>query len=146
MNGKTLRRWILVADAGRARLFLTSPGQPDWELLHDLVHPESRVMGQQLLNGDSAGPFASKRQDYRAVDYRPSSAQDDEAERFAASLSALLTGASASFDELVLCAAPRFLGMLRKKLGKGVTNKITAQFAKDYTSFEPREVAEMLPL
>ncbi|HEU0224611.1 MAG TPA: host attachment protein [Steroidobacteraceae bacterium] len=58
------------------------------------------------------------------------------ADRFARDVAAAVSAArrSARFDRLVLVAAPRFLGMLRRSLPGALRAQVVAEYAKDWVN------------
>src|SRR6266852_1016351 len=52
-----MRTWILLADAGNARLYLTNKGVSDWTLVREFSHPESRQHAAALEEGLNKGAF-----------------------------------------------------------------------------------------
>ena len=75
-----------------------------------------------------------------------SAASDDEMHRegarFAAQIAEWLAGVLAQkrYDELRIAAAPRFLGQLRKALGKQVADVVAQEIAKDFTHEGAKEL------
>ena len=52
--------------------------------------------------------------------------------------------ASKTYMKLIIVAAPRFLGMLRKEIGKSVSDLVSLEIDKDLTKMEPQSIREHL--
>lgn len=133
--------WILVANAAKARLFL-SDGHGLLEV-SDAIHPASAAHGHDLL-ADAAG---RRGQGHAGRGDRPSLGADEpprkeEAERFARRLAALLkTGLDDhAYDALVLVAPPHFLGLLKKHIGHTVARRVDATLDWDLVHLEPEDL------
>ena len=73
--------------------------------------------------------------------------KDQEAVRFAEQLAARLNDARAAgeFDQVILVAGPRFLGLLRERLGPQVENVVASTVDKDLAKLSLPEVRRRLP-
>lgn len=150
---KPRRTFVLVADASRARLYLQSEGSTKLSLVEDFEHPESRAKVMDLMADKpgrtfSSGPQTAARS---AKEYR-TDPKEVEAEKFARELGhrlATLWDAHA-FEDLVIAAPPKFLGLLRSDLATyhdHVSNRVIAWHEKDYTtSTNLDELSERLAL
>ena len=65
---------------------------------------------------------------------------------FAKQLSDLLekNQQSKTYTKLIIVAAPRFLAMLRKEIGKSVSDLVSLEIDKDLTKMEPQSIREHL--
>jgi protein required for attachment to host cells len=136
------RRWLVVADEGVVRIYEKPPTGGDLEPV------------AELADEDAHGHRADLRRDAygrRGAGARPgssvtSAASDDEMHRegarFAARIAQWLAEALAQkrYDELRIAAAPRFLGQLRKALGKQVADVVAEEIAKDFTHEGAKEL------
>jgi protein required for attachment to host cells len=138
--------WVLVGDAGRARLFEAMTATGALSEIAAFVHPESRLHANETasdepgVSHDRAGPGVhamSKRVDHKS----------QEATRFAADLaSALRLGREKhKFERLYLVAPPRFLGELRKQLDRPTLRLMAAALDKDLTALSPEDIRGHLP-
>jgi protein required for attachment to host cells len=119
-----MKALILVADAGKARLF-ASEGQEPWTLLEQREHPEVRSERGSLAS-DQPGRTQERMADGRRSSMEPPTPlKRIEAEKFAAQLAASVEAASArgEYDRVVIAAAPRFLGSLRQHLSDTLTRR-----------------------
>jgi protein required for attachment to host cells len=132
--------WIIAADASRARI-LQVAGRERLVEIDDLVNPEGRLHNREI-NTDAKGRFAGPD--------RPGGHSSDDEERtvdhynelFAKRVAEYLDKARTEhrYDQLVLVAAPKVLGMMRKKLGKEVEKCVVDDLDKDLSWFNAREI------
>jgi protein required for attachment to host cells len=128
---------VLVADSARARVFASHSA------IHHLKEQEGFVQTlahrpNRELVGDAAG---------RSVDQHGSldpaiSAKEHEARNFAKMLTRHLKDLhnQQHFENLVLIASPRFLGMLRAELPKPLQQIVTRTVAKDLTLSSVKDI------
>lgn len=140
--------WILVSDAGRAKLFSAELREDNWCLVKDFEHPEGREMSREIHPSSPPGRMQqSKAPGGRRTTMEPhTSPKEAEAERFAQQLGNYLEDATArrAFDYLVLVAPPHFLGMLHGVLGKQAEKQLRATVDKDLISLDERELRKRL--
>lgn len=142
--------WVLVADGARARLFRAQGARGGLVELETWVHPESRLQEQDLVT-DAPGQDrdrGSLQGGGRHGFNEHQSAHDREIESFAREIAQKLAAAhnEGSFGRLVLCAPPRFLGLLREFIPGGVRQLIRDEVAKDLTGIKDvRELRKRLP-
>jgi protein required for attachment to host cells len=130
--------WIVAADSSRARI-LQVAGRQRLDEVESLLNPEGRMNDRELTTDahprfrGTAGP-GSDRQEMPAVEHA--------VELFAKRVGEYLDKARAAqrFDELVLVAPPKFLGALRKELGKEVEKLVSDELPKDLSWFNEREL------
>jgi protein required for attachment to host cells len=130
--------WIVAADSSRARI-LQVAGRQRLAEIEDLVNPEGRLQDRELITDahprfrGTDGP-GSDRQEMPAVEHT--------VELFAKRVGDYLDKARVAhrFDELVLVAPPKFLGALRKELGKEVGKLVADELPKDLSWFNAREL------
>lgn len=137
---KLRRTCILVADASRARLYMRNDGSTKLQLAVEFDHPQSRAKGMNLMADKpgrtmSSGSYATVGS---SMEYRTAPKQV-EAEKFARGLSRRLAAMfdAHEFEDVVIAAPPKFLGLLRSALGTHhdhVSNTVVAWHEKDYTS------------
>lgn len=150
---KPRRTFVLVADASRARLYLHNEGSSQLSVAEEFEHPESRAKNLDLASDKPGRAFSSGGTGMgRSAMESPTEPKEVEAEKFARELGhrlAALCDAHA-FDDLVIAAPPKFLGLLRGALAthhNGVSNRVVAWHEKDYTTVtDVRELAERLSL
>jgi protein required for attachment to host cells len=148
---KSVRTWILIADASRARVLLHSgPGsrlEPVAGMATTVEHRKASEIGS-----DRPGrSYESHGMARHAVEPR-SDPERIEEQRFAARLLARLeTEADTKrFDRLVIVAPPTMLGDLRQALSPRLANLVVATLDKDLTKTADNKLAshlaDVLPL
>lgn len=151
-----MERWILVADASRARLFRQQQKQKQQPLDHieSFEHPDSRARARDLMadsNGRKpAGPDMGPAYGGRSVSHsygRVGAAPDTdpktvEAQKFARELATMLQDGlhRHAYDKVVLVAPPQFLGLLRSTVSNEVSKHIETTINKDLTRLELHEL------
>lgn len=145
MSGRQETTWVLTADDSKARVM-------EWR---------GRLSGLSEISG---GTFASEHKAARdifsdrpgrshesatptrhAMEYR-TPAEEQERRRFVQELSQWLQKAQEAqrFEQLVLVAAPKTLGALRKQLPQSVQDLVKGELAKDLTGMPVAAIAETL--
>jgi protein required for attachment to host cells len=136
--------WIVAADASRARV-LQVAGRERLVEVESMLNPGGRLHNREV-NTDATGRF-------RGPDRPGGHASDDENrtidhydEVFAKRVGEYLDKARNEhlYDELVLVAPPKFLGMLRKELGKEVEKLVADEVPKDLSWLNTRELERYL--
>lgn len=124
--------WILVADSARARLFARSKKFGQIEEIETLVHPESRLLRQDLAS-DRPGQVQESRTPGESANEAPTDPKVAEAQQFARELARHLREGrvAGQFGHLVLVADPKFLGMIRKSLDHDTRSRIAAEVSKN---------------
>ena len=139
--------WILIADAGRARILESkSPGkglQPIAGQSFENRIPKGHdlVRDQAPRTHDSIGPG-------RHAMTGSSDPRRKEKRRFADELAEALEKAAGknAFDRLVLVAPPQVLGDLRVALAPAVAGKVIHELAKDLTKSPDADIPGQLDL
>jgi protein required for attachment to host cells len=127
------RTWILVCDAGRARLFEEASPARHYKTVAVFTHPESRAHVADLTT-DAPG-------------WKPTTdLKQIEAQKFARQLAAVLEKGldDHAYEALFLVAPGKFLGLLRAALDDQVRGRVQASIDRDLVQLEPREVERRL--
>lgn len=130
----TVRTWVLIADAGRARVFETRGPGTGLEAIEELTLTNETPASRDLGRDRPARTFDSEGHGRHAIE--PKSDPHREQKRdFARHLADELEAAHRrkAFEKLVIVAPPAFLGDLRSAVDAGVHSCITAEIAKDLT-------------
>ena len=129
---------IVVADAVHARIFRTRKGLKNMEEKEDPVHMESRRRDHEL-DTDGAGRTGDQQS---TLDPR-TSAKETEERTFAKHLGKHVKELynHDRFEELILVASPRFLGMLREELPSPLDKLDTRSFDKELVHLSADEIA-----
>jgi protein required for attachment to host cells len=137
--------WIIAADASRARILQVTDREGHLEEVQDFVNPSARLHERDLttdaeprFNGHAGGGPGSDREEM--------SAGQHATELFAKRVGEYLDKARTAhrYDRLHLVAAPKFLGLLRKELGKEVQKLVTEELPKDLSWLNTRELEQSL--
>jgi protein required for attachment to host cells len=137
--------WILVGDAGHARLY-RAHSRRRFALVREFDHPEGRVPGRELSSDRSWRMQQRFQGTMRSAMGPRDEAHELEVDRFAAKLAAVLREGLGhnAFSELILVAPPRFLGLLRAHLDEQVKKRVVAAINKDLTQTDERELVRTL--
>ncbi len=138
--------WIVVADEAKARIFsVEKPVDPLVEI-KVMSSTEASMLEQDLVSDKPGRGSSGSGQGKHAVEEK-SEHKEQYSIQFAKEVSEFLDKNlhAKAFGKLHLIAAPRFLGLLRKELSKGVDAVISVQLDKDLTMMEPEEIREHLP-
>ncbi|MCC5873485.1 MAG: host attachment protein [Gammaproteobacteria bacterium] len=138
--------WVLVADGSRGRLFRAEGARGGLIEIDTWLHPESRLREQDLVT-DAPGHDRGRGGGAHGVNENHS-ARDHELEAFAREIAQRLQAAlnEDAFGRLVLCAPPRFLGLLRDALPAAVRQRVRHEIGKDLTSIKDlRDLRKRLP-
>ncbi len=135
--------WIIAADSSRARILQVTDREKHLDEIEDLLNPEGRVHDRELiadahprLHGTS-GPGSDREE---------TSATQHATELFAKRVGDYLDRARTAhkYDRLHLVAPPKFLGQLRKELGKEVQKLVAEELPKDLSWLKARDLEERL--
>ncbi len=143
---KATETWILVCDASRARIFSLTDWDKPWKLAHELDRPEARAKTSDLVTDGVGRVQQSGNTSLKPGMESPTDPKEVEAMRFAQEIAELLSKGRTrgDFGELVVAAAPHFLGLLRKKISDPVARLVQRSIDKDYTHLSARELATRL--
>ncbi len=140
------KTWILVADSSRARFFSATSAQSTFNEITDLCNAEGRLHEREIttdLPGRGAGKDAGSKHAYE----NEVSPKQQETQAFARDIARYLEDAHAAnkFDQLILLAAPTFLGLLRKQLSDQVLKKIFFELDKNLVTHGIDAIRKHLP-
>ena len=157
MNSNTTT-WVLVADEAIARILERPADGGDLTPVEELTDPAAHARNADLrrdAEGRRAGsathnaqPGTSHR--LRSGASTTSSAgegeQHLEAQGFAKRVAQRLDEAlmQGRFDQLHLVAAPRFLGLLRRELGKATSQAVVGEIDKDFVHLVNSDITQRL--
>jgi len=135
--------WIIAADSSRARILQVTDRDEHLEELDDLLNPEGRVHDRELIS-DAHTRFHGTRGP--GSDREELSAADHATELFAKRVADYLDKARTAqrYDRLHLIAAPKFLGQLRKEIGKEVQKLVAEELPKDLSWLNARQIEQSL--
>ena len=123
---------VVVADGKKLNLFRNTGASGGCSLT---AMPQSKVAGR---SGGSGG----RHHDSAANPAHGQGPEDDFAAGVADHLNGLIE--AGDVDQLVLVAAPRTLGEVRKQLSKRAAEAVVAEIAKDLTGHSARDVEQAI--
>ena len=132
--------WIVAADASRARILQVADRERLVEV-EDLLNPEGRLQDREIAS-DALGRWSGP--DRPGGNSMPGEVGPAEhvARVFAKRIGDYLDKArnERRYDRLFLVAPPKFLGLMRKELGKEVEKLVSQDLSKDLSWFNAREI------
>ncbi|OOG63483.1 hypothetical protein B0E46_10895 [Rhodanobacter sp. B04] len=140
------KTWLLVADAAKARLFEIPRKGADLAEIACFANPNARSPGQHPEHGRSGRTHESANSAHHAIEPH-TSLREKHAMQFADQLrDAIQQGRIENqYDQLVLMAPPRFLGMLRDRLDDQTRKRVVAEVGSDLLALSPNELRAHLP-
>lgn len=137
--------WLVVADNSKARFFIVDSQMGPIEEIESIVHVEARLHEQVMtsdLPGRGNGEGGSRHAYQDEV-----SPKDQENINFAKQIANELDGArkNKKFKQIMLVAAPGFLGNLRSQLTTQTQKLVCFELAKNMSHFNAKEIREHLP-
>jgi protein required for attachment to host cells len=131
--------WIVAADSAHARVLQVADRKQELVEVDDLLNPEGRMQERELVSDaqprlNGPGGTQSAREATGAVEH--------SVDLFSKRIGDYLEKARTEhrYDKLVLVAPPKFLGKLRKELGKEVAKLVTDELDKDLYRANAREL------
>ena len=142
---KATHTWILVADAGRARIFANHGVGKGLEEVTEGEHTHPLPKTREIGTDKPGRSFDSHGTGRHAMEPRVDW-HEQAKEEFAKELAKWLKAAwlADSFGRLVIAAPPRTLGELRRELDPQVAKCISAEIDKDLTHHTPEQVEEQI--
>jgi protein required for attachment to host cells len=133
--------WIVAADSSRARVLQVAHPEENLIEIEDLLNPEGRLQDREIASdalGRWSGPDRPGGNSMRAG----ASPAEHAVELFAKRIGAYLDKARTDhrYDRLCLVAPPKFLGALRKELGREVQKLVAEELPKDLSWLSGREL------
>jgi protein required for attachment to host cells len=135
--------WIVAADASRARILQVMDREQRLAEIEDLYNPGGRL-NEREMTSDAEPRFRGT--DGPGSDPEAKGAVEHEVEVFAKAIGDYLDKARNShrYDRLHLIAPPKFLGQLRKEIGKEVGKLVAEELPKDLSWLNARELERKL--
>ena len=135
--------WIVAADASRARILQVTDREQRLAEIEDLYNPAGRLHEREMTS-DAEPRFRGS--DGPGSDREAKGAVDHEVEVFAKTIGDYLDKARTAhrYDRLHLIAPPKFLGQLRKELGREVGKLVAQELPKDLSWLDARELERRL--
>ena len=139
------RKWVVVADQSRARIFTVDDAHGPLLQVDELEHPEARKREQELISDRPGRSFDSAGQGRHAMGTSVEP-KKEEAVRFAKQIADYLQVAhhEGRFNRLLLVAGSPLLGLLRDKL-KSLSGTKISEIDKNLGQYEAPEIRSHLP-
>ena len=138
--------WVVVADSSRARFFTAESPTSSLAEFRTLAHPEGRLHEQDMTS-DLPGSQAGFDGRHHAV-----SGETDpkltEADNFARTISRFLAESidgEHGYAQVIIVAAPAFLGMLREHMTSETLKRVTLELDKNLTQHLVDDIRHHLP-
>jgi protein required for attachment to host cells len=143
---KKLKKWILIADATRARIIRELVPDPETgERLEDIVMETEHKPARQIMSDRPGRSFSSHSDQRSAMEYRSDPVRVQQA-RFAAEIVETLDKQrkSDAFDQLIIVAEPRMLGIIRENLPDALKPFVKGEYDKDLSNLPVKKLHEAL--
>jgi protein required for attachment to host cells len=137
--------WILIANAGRARIFARRGRTQPWQAVREFAHSQSTAKVSELVT-DKAGRVQQRMGSRRSAADPQTSPKEVEARHFAQELAAALHEGleRGTYKRLVLVAPPHFLGLLRHCTTPAVHEAVSASINHDLTNVAAHDLPARL--
>ncbi|MFI3157880.1 MAG: host attachment protein [Methylococcaceae bacterium] len=137
--------WIVVANSTRARIFTADTPSSPLEEIEELSHAEGRLHDREITS-DLPGKIKSSDGGGHAFE-QPTDPKKHETDTFAQRIAHYLEEARNAnrFEQLLIVAAPTFLGLLRHHLSEQIKQQVRFELDKDITTLSPAAVRQHLP-
>lgn len=128
------RYWIVAADASHARILARDKKFSALEEVETLTHPESRLHRRDLAT-DRPGRLDESYSSASSEAEEPTDPKVREAQVFARDVADVLAKGrhERRYEELILVAEPKFLGLLRKALDDETRDRVAHEVTKNIT-------------
>lgn len=138
------KTWIVVADSAHARILATTQKVDTPAEIANLEHQESRLHQQDLVSdkpGRTNDRMGQAQHPMEEPDYR-----EQERESFASNIVEKLEEGrqQGRFDDLILVAAPNFLGVLRNSLSKPLSKMVAQSLDKNLVDHDEESIRKHL--
>ena len=138
--------WVVVADAGRARMLLYRHAEDRLEEQEDLVEPEARLQDHEAVSdrkGRATQGVAGIGQSFEPRHTHAEHLADEFAKRVCKRLDAVREAGTVA--KIYLIAAPSFLGHLRKHLDAATRALVVEEVAADLSRRPAADIRGVLP-
>ncbi len=138
--------WVVVADSSRARFFTVESPTSALTEFRTLVHPEGRLHEQDMTS-DLPGRQAGFDGRHHTVSDE-TDPKKNEADNFARAVSRYMAesiSGERGYSQIIIVAAPAFLGMLREHMTPETQKRITLELDKNLTQHGVDEIRQHLP-
>ena len=140
----TGRTWVVVADSSHASIYLREQRNSPLQQVASFEDPQARLREQDLTS-DIPGRAGRNGLGRDAVD-SDYSAKDHERQVFARQVCGTVEHARSrgEFEELILIAPPRLLGMMREGLSRPTLGRVSREIPKNLVQMPPERLQPYL--
>lgn len=135
----------LVADASRARLFISTNARSGLQEIETIAHPEGRLHEHEVtsdLPGRHVGDKSTGSDTYQAETEPKQQEMIDFAKRLSQHINEMVNKHQVSHVSII--AAPHFLGVLRKNLPEQVEKLVDFELDKDLVQHSIEDIQQHL--
>ena len=138
--------WILVADSSQARIFNAETRSSQLNEMQTFSHPEGR-QHEQNLSSDLPGRQADKSSPSHHGLSDRTDLKKHEAIGFSKQIALHLDESrkNQDYNQLIIVAAPSFLGLLREQLSSATSKLITLELDKNLGKESAESIRQHLP-
>lgn len=135
--------WIVVADGAKAQLYRYQGPKAPLERIDDGELQHVNELSQDLVSDRPGRVFQSASHRRSAIE-PATDPKEHQKHEFARRICAYLEGYISKIDNLILVAAPKVLGDLRRLLPDALKQKVTDELSKDLTNIPAPELPRHL--
>ncbi|MFT7009756.1 MAG: protein required for attachment to host cells [Colwellia sp.] len=141
-----MNNWVIVGDSARARFYKTKNATSDFQEFQTLIHNESRMQEQELTSDRSGNSHDTAGMSRFNINPDQNTKQK-ESEKFAHEIASYLEKSRTDnkFSQLVVVAAPKFLGQLRHELSDSCKRMIVSEYDKNISHIRTSDLRTHLP-
>ena len=138
--------WVVVADSTRARIFDADSASAGLSEVETLMHPEGRMHDRDITSDLPGRSFDSLGHARHSMEL-PTDPKHELAIEFARTIARHLDAARVKkdYEQLVIVAAPTFLGLLREQLNNTCRKLVAFELNKNLVQQTPEEIRSHLP-
>ena len=139
--------WVVVADSTRARIFNAESSSAALSEMEGLANTEGRLHDRDLTSDLPGRSFDSSKAGGRHAMEPPTDPKQELAIEFARLIARHLDAARVKrdYEQLVIIAAPTFLGLLREQLTNTCRKLVDFEFNKNLVQQTAEEIRSHLP-
>ena len=133
--------WVIVGESSRATLYSLDSRTAPMTEIQCYVHTAARQHEHELTADLPGEGFDGKNKGQHSL-VSKTSHKDKEAQDFAKELGEILENGrlKSQYDQLVLCASPHFLGLLRQQITSLTNSRVVAEIDKNLIKSPPAEI------
>lgn len=139
--------WVVVAESSRARIFSMDTAKGPMQEILTLDNPESRQHEQELTSDLPGRAFDSSGVGARHALGKNEDPKKHEAKNFAMQITTHLDDhrKSGDYEQLIIFAAPAFLGLLREHMNDQTNKLVIHENDKNLVQLDVEKIRAHLP-